>query len=223
MQPIRQRVIVLGAGGHARVLIDALLLLDWDLLGVTAPAGEGSGAELLGARIIGDDQEISHYSPQDVQLVNGLGSTGDVTARQRLFDTWQARGYRFATVVHPSVIIARNVTLDEGVQVMAGAVIQTGCRIGANSIVNTASSIDHDCHIGAHCHVAPGATLSGSVEVGEAAHLGTGAVVIQGVQIGANALVAAGAVVTRNVGAGQRVQGVPARVHRAGPELRDCA
>ena len=223
MQTTRQRVIVLGAGGHARVLIDALLLLGWDVLGVTVPAGRSSASELLGVSVIGDDRQINRYSRQDVRLVNGIGSVGDVATRRRLFEAWQARGYQFATVVHPSVIVARDVTLDEGVQVMAGAVIQTGCRVGANAIINTASSIDHDCRIGAHCHIAPGVTLSGNVEVGERTHLGAGAVVIQGVKIGADALVAAGAVVTRDVAAGQRVQGVPARVYRAVPELRDCA
>ncbi|MCH8923489.1 MAG: acetyltransferase [Planctomycetes bacterium] len=223
MQSTRQRVIVLGAGGHARVLLDALLLLEWDVLGVTAPAESSSTSELLGVNVIGDGRQITRYSSQDVQLVNGVGSVGDVAVRRRLFESWQARGYRFATVVHPSVIIARDVTLDDGVQIMAGAVIQTGCHIGANAIINTSSSIDHDCRIGAHCHVAPGTTLSGNVEVGDRTHLGSGAVVIQGVQIGADALIAAGAVVTRDVEAGQRVQGVPARVRRAGSILRDCA
>ena len=220
MQTTRQRVIVLGAGGHARVLIDALLLLEWDVLGVTVPAEGSFASELLGVSVIGDDEQITRYAPLDVRLVNGIGSVGDASARRLLYESWLDRGYRFTTVVHPSVVIARDVTLGEGVQIMAGAVIQTGCRIGANTIVNTASSIDHDCHIGAHCHVAPGTTLSGSVDVGDRTHLGTGAVVIQGVRIGADVLVAAGAVVTRDVEAGQRVQGVPAREYRAGQTPR---
>jgi len=97
---------------------------------------------------------------------------------------------------------------------MAGAVVQAGCRIGENVIVNTRASIDHDCDIEAHAHVAPGAVLSGCVHVGERAHIGAGATVIQGLTIGAGAIVGAGAVVVDGIPDGVTVVGVPARILR---------
>lgn len=202
-------VIVLGAGGHARVLIDALLLKGVAILGVTAPAIEG--APPFGLPFLGADLAVDAHPVASIRLVNGLGSTRQPGARREIFERFKAKGYKFESVVHPSAVIARNVELGEGVQVMAGAVIQTGGRIGANSIVNTRVAVDHDCRIGAHAHLAPGATLCGDVRVGENAHVGSGASIIQGISIGDDVLVAAGAVVIRNVPAGAAVSGVPAR------------
>jgi UDP-perosamine 4-acetyltransferase len=101
--------------------------------------------------------------------------------------------------------------LGEGVQIMAGTVVQPGSKIGDNTILNTRSSVDHDCEIGAHVHIAPGVTLSGGVRVHDDAHIGAGAVLIQGVEVGASSLVAAGSVVIHAVPANTRVAGMPAR------------
>jgi UDP-perosamine 4-acetyltransferase len=160
---------------------------------------------------LGDDEAVAEYPADRVRLVNGLGGVGDTKPRARLFSAFKERGYQFLTVTHPSSVIAPDVRLEEGAQVLAGAVIMPGCTIGRNAIVNTRASIDHDCNIGAHVHVCPGATLSGDVTVEAEAHIGTGASVIQGVTIGRNAVVGAGAVVVCAVPGGVTVIGVPAR------------
>jgi UDP-perosamine 4-acetyltransferase len=103
---------------------------------------------------------------------------------------------------------------DEGVQVMAGAIVQPGVRVGANSVLNSRSSVDHDCVIGSHVHVAPGAVLCGSVVVGDHAFVGAGATVIQGVHIGAGAVIGAGVVVIRNVAKGAVVYGAKGSVRQ---------
>jgi UDP-perosamine 4-acetyltransferase len=143
--------------------------------------------------------------------VNGLGSVESTAKRAALFQRFKGKGYRFATVVHPSAVVAGDVVLEEGVQVMAGAVIQPGTRVGENTIVNTGAIVDHDCALASHVHVAPGAVLSGGVSIGEGTHVGTGAKIIQGVRVGSHSLVAAGAVVVDPVGERARVFGVPAR------------
>ncbi len=94
---------------------------------------------------------------------------------------------------------------------MAGAVLQTGCRMGENVIINTRASVDHDCIIACHTHVSPGAVLCGNVQVGQGSHIGAGATVIQGVRIACNGMVAAGAVVIRDIPEGVTVAGVPAK------------
>jgi sugar O-acyltransferase (sialic acid O-acetyltransferase NeuD family) len=204
-------VIVLGAGGHAKVLIEALLKNGAVIAGIVDPNPVFLGTEILGVPVIGGDEVITGYPPTDVLLVNGIGSISRPEVRKSVFERFVSQGYRFATVVHSSAVVASDVMLGEGAQVMAGAVIQPGTRIGCNAIVNTRASVDHDCQVEDHGHLAPGVTLSGNVAVGAGTHVGTGATVIQGVSIGANCLVAAGALVIRAVQDNMTVMGVPAR------------
>lgn len=204
-------MIILGAGGHAKVLIDSLRLQSIDLLGITDSDHNKKGQLLLNVPVMGGDEEVMAYPVETTHLVNGVGSVRVNPRRRQLFEQFKNKGYRFASVVHPSAIIAADVVLSEGAQIMAGAVVQAGCHIGINTVINTGSVVDHDCHIGDHSHIASGATLSGGVSVGENAHVGTGATVIQGIKIGRDSIVAAGAVVIRDVPDGAVVAGVPAK------------
>ena len=205
-------VILLGAGGHARVLIDALRCVGARILGFTCPEA-GRRDELFDdVAFLGGDEAVLARPSGSVYLVNGLGTVASTALRSALYLRFTAKGYRFAQVIHPSAVIASDVRLGEGVQIMAGAVVQPGVRIGDNSLVNTRVSVDHDCEIGAHVHIAPGATLSGAVSVGDGAHIGTGATIIQGITIGGGSLVAAGATVIEPVPDHVTVVGLPARV-----------
>ena len=208
-----QPVILLGAGGHARVGLDSLQEAGTEVLGILdrklAP-----GTVFLGVQVLGSDEAIRHYDSAQVRLVNGIGSVGDDSLRRRLFDRFREQGFSFATVVHPRACVSRHAELDEGVQILAGAVVSAGAVLGKNAIINTRASVDHDCILGAHVHIAPGATLSGGVTVGTGSHIGTGAAVIQGIAVGKQALVGAGSVVIRNVPDGGKVCGVPAREMR---------
>lgn len=205
-------LLVIGAGGHARVLIDALLIQSATIFGITDPEKEIGYEVVEGVRVLGSDEIIFNYLPDSIVLVNGLGSVKTTTARQKIFELFKSKGYFFERVIHPSAIIARNVELTEGVQIMAGSIIQTGGYIGQNTIVNTGSRVDHDCYIGSHVHLAPGVTLSGGVRVNNGVHIGTGTTVIQGVQIGSNSLVGAGSLVLKDVPENVTVVGTPARV-----------
>jgi len=204
-------VIILGAGGHAKVLIDSLLADSTVIAGIVDPNPSLAGTKILGVPVLGEEDIVKEYPPSEILLVNGLGSVGLPVNRQQLFVKIKTMGYDFATVVHPSAVVASDVILGEGAQVMAGAIIQPGCRIGVNSIINTRASVDHDCIIGAHVHISPGVTMSGGVTVGTCCHIGTGATAIQGISIGKGCLVAAGAVVTKDIADGVMVRGVPAQ------------
>lgn len=203
-------VILLGGGGHARVLMDLLRLIDATILGATTADGRGE-PPLPGIPILGDDTVIDDYSPAVVQLVNAVGTATASEARQRLQEHFGAKGYRFPALVHPRAVVSSLAELADGCQIMAGAVIQAGATIGRGAIVNTMASVDHDCRIGDYVHVAPGAHLSGCVEVRECSLIGTGAAVIQGIRIGRLCTIGAGSAVVRDVAAGQRVAGSPAR------------
>jgi UDP-perosamine 4-acetyltransferase len=209
-------VIILGSGGHARVLLDSLLLQSFDVIGLTDSC-PFRDKNVLGVNIIGDDDSILlGYPPDTVDLVNGLGSIKETLKRRLLYDKFKGLGYNFAIVIHPSAIIAGSVYLGEGAQIMAGAVIQPGSIIGRNTIINTRASVDHDCVVGDHVHVAPGVTLSGNVQVGDEVHIGTGAAVIQGISIGEKSTIGAGTLVIRDVPGNVTVIGSPARVIKEG-------
>jgi len=205
-------VILLGTGGHAKVLLDMLRSTGREVKGILIPEREHWGKDIWGIPVVGGDERINDYRPGDIEIVNGIGSVGDASIRIKVFTDMKRKGFQFATVIHPSAIIAGDVSIGEGVQVMAGAVIQPGCRIGENVIVNTGVIIDHDCRIEDHVHLAPGVVLSGEVNIGSKTHIGIGASVIQGVTVGGSALIAAGAVVVSDIPEGVLASGIPARI-----------
>lgn len=204
-------VIVVGAGGHARVLIEALRLCSTPILGIVDADIEKRDANLSGVPVIGNDDEILKYRPDEVALVNAVGSVKRTERRQKIFDRFKEAGYIFAVVIHPSAVIASDAVIEEGVQIMAGAIVQPGCVIGRNTIINTKASADHDCSIGCDVHLAPGVTLSGNVRIGNGTHVGTGSSVIQGITIGKNSVVGAGAAVIKDIPDNSVFTGVPAR------------
>lgn len=199
--------IILGAGGHAKVLIDAMLLCGMEISGLCDPVLTKGGSGPFGIEVLGGDEVLQKTPPAEVILVNGIGSVTSTENRNAIFNRFKSKGFEFATVIHPSAIIAQDAALGEGVQIMAGAVVQAGAVIGANSIVNTKASVDHDCILGECVHVAPGATLSGGVRVGDKTHIGTGASIIQGLSIGEGCLVGAGSILNTNLSKGEKFPG----------------
>jgi len=205
-----EAVILLGAGGHARVLADALGAAGCDIAGVSDPDRDRAKDAFAGIPVL-SDADVLGRAPDTVVLVNGVGGIGDTAPRRDLFLRFKARGFRFATVVHPAAAVAREAVLGEGAQIMAGAVIQTSARVGENTLINIGVVVDHDCNIGAHCHLAPGSALSGKVCLGAETHIGTGASLIHDIVVGARCLIGAGAVVIRDVPDDIRAVGVPAK------------
>jgi UDP-perosamine 4-acetyltransferase len=205
-------VLILGGGGHAKVLIEALKKSGVSIIGITERLESHIGTRVMDVEIVGTDSSVESFAPGDILLVNAVGSVYSISARRTLYERFKTLGYTFTSVIHPAALIASDVRIDEGVQVMAGAVIQPGCTIGKNTIVNTGAILDHDCTIGDHVHLATGVTLSGNTHVGDGTHIGSGATVIQGIRIGKGAFIAAGAVVIKDVPAGARAIGVPAHI-----------
>ncbi|WP_417814254.1 acetyltransferase [Thalassospira alkalitolerans] len=206
---IKQYVIV-GAGGHARVVLSALRAMNsHKVAGCIAPSLEASSLSEL--EILGNDQWLLERSPEHFELFNGIGCVDVGDLRRNIFRQYRNAGFQFGTIIHPTAIVANDVRIASGSQIMAGAILQTGSQIGENVIVNTGAIIDHDCVIGDHAHIAPGAVLGGAVQVGANSLVGAGATIIQNTKIAENVLVAAGSTVTGAVAAGARVAGSPAK------------
>jgi len=204
-----QQIAMLAGGGHARVLLDALERSGTRVSAILDPA-IAAGQQVCGVPVLGDDSWLDAVSAADYMLVNGAGALPRSTLRQRLFERGKQIGFPFITVVHPATTIGHQVELMEGVQIMAGAILQCGTRLHANVVINTGVRVDHDCEIGEHVFVGPGAILCGNVRVGPQAFIGAGAVVLPGTEIGVGAVIGAGAIVTKNVRDGVLVIGNPA-------------
>ena len=205
--------IILGGGGHARVLIESLhasglveniCVLDKDrslwgkvLLGVPVPGGDELLPELV-------QQGATHF-------VVGMGSVGDNRPRRRLFELGLSAGLIPLTIIHPAAVFSKWAKIGNGSVIFPGAVVNAGALLGLNVIVNTGAIVEHDCVIGDHVHVATGSRLCGAVQVANGAHIGAGATIREGVSIGAGAVVGAGALVLKDVEPGTVVVGVPAR------------
>lgn len=193
-------LIILGAGGHAAVLVDILRSQGRTLFSIIAPSRDDTRIALAGIEYWQDEEKILAYRPEQYELVNGIGSLPGNHLRAQLFTRYQTLGYHFATVISSQAIISNYAVLEEGAQVMAGAIIQTGAHIGRNSIINTGAIVEHDCCIGNDNHIAPGAVLCGGVVTGEGVHIGTRATIIQGISVGAYAIAGAGATLNRHLG-----------------------
>lgn len=192
-------VLALGGGGHAKVVLDGLKKLAFDITGILDPDPGKTGARIFGIPVLGNDDQLETWPPGSVFLVNAVGGMQQTDVRQKLFKSAKEKGYLFVSVVHPDAMVADTVEMGEGVQVMAGAVIQPGCRIGTNAVINTRVALDHDCLIGEHAFIGPGAVVCGGAEIGEGALLGPGAIVMPEVRVGPGAVVKAGTVVADDV------------------------
>ena len=207
------RVVGLGAGGHAAVVIEAMHACGtFEIVGMTDPRTELWGSTVHGVPVLGGDDELAHQYHQGVShAFIGLGGASDTSARRRLFELARGQGFELVTIVHPTALLSPSARAGSGAVLLAHAVVNANAVLGDNVLVNTGAIVEHDCEIGSHAHIAVGARLASSVRVGDGAHIGAGATVLEGRSIGARAVVGAGAVVTRDVDPATVVAGVPAR------------
>jgi sugar O-acyltransferase (sialic acid O-acetyltransferase NeuD family) len=210
--PLEMRVVLIGGGGHARVVLDAARAQGHEVVAVLDADPVRRGQTLDGVPIVGDEADLPRLRAVGAEgVVLGVGSVTAASPRADLFARIVATGIALPTVQHPSAVVASAVSIGEASVLFANVVVNPGSRIGRNVILNTAAVVDHDCVIGDHVHISPGVRLAGGVTVGSGSHVGIGAVVIQGIRIGVDAFIAAGAVVVQDVADGARVAGVPAR------------
>jgi UDP-perosamine 4-acetyltransferase len=203
--------VIVGAGGHARVLVDVLASRGVTLHGLLDP-NLPVGADVGGIHVLGDDSWLDNHRERNPRVVIGIGSTGSVRARVNIFDSLRQQGHHVVGAVHLSTIEGSNCRIDQTAQVLPGCVINHSATIGANVVLYSGVIVEHDCTISDHAYLSPRVTLCGGSTVGARSFIGAGATVLPGVTIGADVIVGAGAVVTRNVPEGLTVMGVPAKV-----------
>ncbi|MFH1791015.1 MAG: acetyltransferase [Candidatus Omnitrophota bacterium] len=196
-----KRIVIVGGGGHAKVVIDAARKQGgFRIAGVADPSLK-KGSSIMGAPALGGDSVLPAVLARGVKYAFvGVGSVGDTGPRKKIYNALKRIGFNIPVIVHPASVIADDVELGDGTFVAAGAVINPGTRTGKNVIINTCASVDHDCALGDFAHIAPNAVLSGGVRIGEDTHVGVGATVIQNIAVGKRCLIKAGAVLTDSIG-----------------------
>jgi sugar O-acyltransferase (sialic acid O-acetyltransferase NeuD family) len=196
-------IIIIGGGGHAQVLIEALTILNNEILGATDPKLKIGTKLHHSIPIIGADDAIDAYSAISIGLVNGLGPVFGSSLRESLTQKYLALGYTFQAVIHPTAKIASGTIIDDGAQIMTGAIIQPRSCIGQLAVINTSAIIEHDCRIGANVHIGPGAVVCGGVTIQSECFVGAGAIVLPNILLGTGSTVAAGTTLRRNLKPGE--------------------
>jgi len=203
-------MVVVGGGGHAKVLLSLLKKMGWEILGYTDEQDRGV---ILGIVHLGGDGVLPAVlrAHQHCSALIGVGKIDASSARGRLQREVRALGFACPVVVSPRAVVNEDVELGAGTAVFDGAVVSSGAVVGNICILNTNSTVEHDCRLGDNVHVAPGATVSGNVGVGDDCMIGAGSTIIQDVTICPGCLIGAGSTVVADIDSPGVYVGNPAR------------
>lgn len=196
------RLIIIGAGGHGKVIADIALKNGYTDI---CFADDNAAGDCMGFPIIGRCDSLISLNDGNTDFVIGIGNNA---IRKKIAEKYDVN---WVTLVHPSAQIAVNVTIGKGTVVMAGAVINVCTSIGEHCIINTGAIVEHDNVINNYVHLSPGVKLSGMVIIGECTWIGTGASVINNVNIAEGVTIGAGAVVIKSIAVSGTYKGVPVK------------
>lgn len=218
------RIILIGAGGHARVLTDIITCMKTEkqslakqnlkLVGYTDSNPDLKGEHFDSIPILGPDQELTKIQDEHniTHFTIAIGLTkGGQTLREKLYAMAISAGLAPISLIHPTACIANNVSIGPGSVIMAGVIINSHTHVGANAIINTGAILEHDVRIADHTHIAPRATILGDCIIGNTCMVGAGAVIVPGTRVNDGATIGAGATVLTDVAQKNIVGGTPAK------------
>jgi len=202
-------MVVIGGGGHAKVLISILKKAGYRIVGYTDKTDRGP---ILGIGYLGDDTVLGGFAGSSrPSAVIGIGKIDASPLRLGMQRALHASGFTFPVICSPQAVINEDAVVGAGTVVMDRVVVNSGTVIGEASILNTASIVEHDCRIGDNVHIASGATLAGGVTVGDHCMIGMGCNVIQSISISPGCIIGAGATVVRDISVPGTYVGSPAK------------
>ncbi|HDX9632497.1 acetyltransferase [Bacillus cereus] len=203
---MKKKILIIGAGGHGKVIADiALKMNKWEYIAFLDDSENAKTS--MGIEIIGESTDVSKFI-KDYDVFVAIGNN---TIREKIQEQIESQGASIPVLIHPHAVIGKQVSLEAGTVVMAGAIINCCTKIGKGCIINTASTIDHDNVIEDYAHISPGANLAGAVRVGRSTWLGIGSVVSNNINISDKCKIGAGSVVIKDITELGTYVGVPAR------------
>lgn len=204
-----KKIIIYGAGGHGKVIADITRNnKNFEILGFIDDNKEKKKT-ILGYPILGTRKNL--FSLQQKGYKQIVIAIGDNKIRRKIARKLKKQGFIFPSLLHPEATVASDVKIGKGTVIMAGAVINSGTKIGDHVIINTGATVDHDNWVRSGAHIAPGVHLGGGVKVGEKTLIGIGAGVRECCSIGSNCIVGMGATVVNDVSNNTKVVGTPAK------------
>ena len=198
-------LIIIGAGGHARPVIDVALLNGYKIIGIIDLDYSGVAEKVLGAEVLGGIDILQNYSQKNVSVFIAIG---DNHKRKIITERVESQGFNIPTLIHHTAILSKFTNVGNGTFINAGAIINAKSNIGAGVIINTGAIIDHETTIESFVHVAPGVSISGRVSVGKCTFIGVGSSIIDKVNIGENVIIGAGSVIIKDIESNTRVVGI---------------
>lgn len=206
-------VIVVGAGGHCRVVLSVLRSSrNFNVIGIADRDSKNIGEEISGSVIKYSWNDFREIYERDAR--HAVIAIGDNNERKELFSRLSSIGFEIPTIIHPSAIIEKDVVLGNGCVICMGVKIGTMVFIGKNCIVYTGSIIDHEVKIGDHVFIAPGCNIAGRVTIGDCSFIGIGSTIREKITVGKNVMIGAGSVVISDISDNTTVAGVPAKTIR---------
>lgn len=196
-------IIVFGAGGHGKALIDLIRVIGTNPIAGVVDDDPAAGTAIMGVPVLGGGNILELLIEKGIHLaVNAVGGIGNISSRIKVFERLSQAGFTCPALVHPTAFVEPSAVLENGVQVMPHAYVGSEARLGYGTIVNTGAIVSHDCILGDYVNLSPGAILAGEVLVGDAALIGMGVTVNLQVKIGERARIGNGSTVKQDVPAG---------------------
>ncbi len=207
-----KKIIVIGASGHARVIIDIIEKQGvYEIFGLV-DSFKTIGSKIYNYSILGTEKDIP-YLVKNHDILGGIIAIGDNFTRMSMYHEILSYNlnFQFISAIHPDAIIAKNITFGEGTCVMAGVIINSDVTIGKQCIINTKSSIDHEVIIHDFSSVSPGVTIGGLSNIDKCTAISIGATVFEGVKIGKYTVIGACSMVNRDIGDNKLAYGIPVK------------
>lgn len=202
-----KKILIYGAGGHGKVVLDILLTMGCEVSGFLDADSNKHGNKINGFEVLGDWPYLEKNKSMGLAL--GIGNN---KIREMIFKQAKNIGVEIVSAVHSSAVISKFAKIGEGVVIMPGAIVNSGCILEDGVVVNTGATVDHDCHLERFSQIWPGAHLAGGIRIGEFSYVGTGAAIIQNLKIGREVIIGAGAAVVSDLPDKVTAVGVPARI-----------
>lgn len=203
---MKREVIIIGAGGHSKVIADIILKSNDNVIGFLDDGKEIGTQILLNYKVIGKIDYINEINDNEISYIIAIGNN---EIRKQIYERYPNLSYY--TAIHPNAVIANDVKIGKGTAIMANSVINTSAKIGEFCIINTGTILEHDNEIGNFVHISPGATLSGTVKVSELVHIGTGSKIKNNININRKCTIGVGTVIVKDINAEGVYVGIPAR------------